>query len=51
MDFNYYRKVRDYLPESYPSPKLKRPRLREFKSETLDELEIIAVTCELNEVF
>lgn len=50
MDPKYYIKVRDYLPESYPSPILKRPRLRETYSETLNELPIIGVTCELNEI-
>lgn len=50
MNPNYHIKVRDYMPEFYPSPRLKRPRLRETRSETLDELQIITVTCELNEV-
>ena len=50
MNLNFYIKVGDYMPEYLPSPRLKRPCLKEIKSEALKELPIILVGCELNEV-
>ena len=33
-----------------PAPKLRRPTIKEDRAETLDELPIISVRCELNEI-
>ena len=49
MDLKYLIKVKD-LPEFLPSPRLRRPRKRSLRAETLEELKIIFVRCELNEV-
>lgn len=38
------------LPEYLPSPRLRKPYRKEERCETLEELEIISVRCELNEI-
>lgn len=45
----YLLKVKE-LPEYLPLPRLRRPYLKEDRCETLEELGIISVRCELNEV-
>lgn len=38
------------LPEYLPVPRLRKPTKKEDRCETLEELGIISVRCELNEI-
>ena len=50
IDERYLIKVKD-LPEPLPAPRLRRPKKKEEdRAETLEELPIISVRCELNEI-
>lgn len=49
IDKKYLVTVKE-LPAYLPYPRLHRPYKKEERCETLDELKIISVRCELNEV-